>query len=120
MQPAFHLGMWAVRKLYQSCVVNCTSEASQDVFNAAWTGFDFALDYRSVTFVLMTAVHVLHCSALTWGLRPQIKTGCNAWHACACRVSDAMVFITMVLMFGSGMPILVRTAAGCRGWDLRT
>lgn len=37
---------WVYRKLKQSCLMNCVVTASQNMYNKAWVGDDFVLDYR--------------------------------------------------------------------------
>jgi hypothetical protein len=37
---------WLMRKMRQSCLTNCVKTASQSMYNSAWLGFEFVLDYR--------------------------------------------------------------------------
>lgn len=42
----FAWGLWLYRKMRQSCLMNCVVTASQAMYNSAWLGMDFVLDYR--------------------------------------------------------------------------
>ncbi|GBF87433.1 dynein heavy chain axonemal protein [Raphidocelis subcapitata] len=46
LPPFFALLFWGIRKARQACLVNCVGTASQDMYNAAWLGDAFELDYR--------------------------------------------------------------------------
>lgn len=37
---------WLIRKLRQGCLTGCVQTASQSMYNSAWLGFEFVLDYR--------------------------------------------------------------------------
>jgi hypothetical protein len=45
---AFAWMNWLIRKLRQSCLTSCVQTASQSMYNSAWLGFEFVLDYRQV------------------------------------------------------------------------
>jgi hypothetical protein len=46
MTPVYALLYWGLRKARQSCLTGCVQTASQDTYNSAWLGDEFALDYR--------------------------------------------------------------------------
>lgn len=46
LPPACAFLFWALRKARQRCLTGCVQTASQEAYDAAWRGDEFALDYR--------------------------------------------------------------------------
>jgi hypothetical protein len=46
LTPGFAIAFWLLRKLKQRCLTRCVQTASQDMYNGAWIGDEFLLDYR--------------------------------------------------------------------------
>jgi len=46
MTPLFALAYWLLRKIRQRCLTECVQTASQEMYNSAWIGDEFLLDYR--------------------------------------------------------------------------
>lgn len=44
--PLFALLYWIIRKARQRCLTRCVQTANQEVYNGAWIGDQFLLDYR--------------------------------------------------------------------------
>lgn len=46
LTPAFAFAFWLLRKLKQGCLTRCVQTASQEMYDSAWIGDEFLLDYR--------------------------------------------------------------------------
>lgn len=91
---AFAFGLWLLRKLQQCCLTSCVVTASQETYNKAWQGMQFVLDYRQAAHAQCVCDACQRCaSTLPKHVAPNMLR----------RVSDMMLGLCIILMFGSGM-----------------
>jgi hypothetical protein len=69
MTPMFALGFWLLRKLKQRCLTRCVQTAPQDVYNSAWGGDYFELDYRCVDQLMRVRAGLIPAGARLRGGR---------------------------------------------------